>query len=271
MQNRKLKIGIVILIVFVVVIGAIALMLLNSEDDSSLLTSKEQKARSRNVFTIETDFCNLSYPHKWEKSINYEIHNYGDGYTVGFSSEGNNLFDLIFNVEEGEFIGSFKLDNKTIVVNASTYEIDSSIKNYKNLSMMQDDMSIIIYYLVKDYGLDFESVEIELLSNEVYQIETSKVQLYYPVTWQYKVQVNETSKGVEFSSDGVKLFDINFGGTEGSLLGKYLGQEIRIVTYVIDESQYNNSRYTELRSMQEDIDIIIKHLEEDENFKLNEI
>lgn len=102
----------------------------------------------------------------------------------------------------------------------------------------------------------------------VMEIVSDMTNLYYPEKWHSSVDIVETDNVVSFNSKGTKLFDFIFGDTEGSLLGYYDGVEVRIVSYDIPEEDYTEDEYLILREMQEDIDIVIEHLMEDENFVL---
>ena len=85
------------------------------------------------------------------------------------------------------------------------------------------------------------------------------------------MQTEVTDNGVSVSSNGSKLFDLSFTGSEnGIFFGTYRQTPIYITSYEIDEAQYTEDEYSALRMMQEDIDTIIDNLMADPNFVLGE-
>lgn len=113
----------------------------------------------------------------------------------------------------------------------------------------------------------------EIISNNenvpVIEIVSDIATLYYPEKWSDNITVDKRHNTVSFTSNGTRLFDFVFGGTEGTLLGYYDGVEVRIMSYEIIEDNYTENEYITLRAMQEDIDIVIEHLIEDKKFILD--
>lgn len=230
-------------------------------------SKKEESDNSEATFSIETRYCNLKYPEKWKDSVQIDIEE-KDVYSVKFSSDDTPLFTLSFDGGDGNVLGTLKTEEKNVVIRITTYDIDKENKNYENYSVMQNDVNIIIDNLISDY--DF--VEDEIVENEndsVFEIKTELTTLYYPEKWKDSITVKKNKKSVEFSCNGTKLFDLLFNGTKGYLLGTYNETEIRIVSYDIDEEQFTDSEFVELRAMQEDVNVIIDNLIEDDNFILN--
>lgn len=239
----------------------------DSETKTTFL-SEEEQIRSEEVFTIETKYCNLCYPEKWKENLQIGIDE-NDVYTVNFSADGIELFDLSFNGEDGYALGTLKTEEGNFVVRVVSYDIDDSIENYETYLMMQDDINIIIEHMVSDYEFIVGEI-VEDGNDSVYGIETSVTTFYYPEKWKDIVTIDKTEDSVQFSYNDIKLFDLNFSGTDGYLLGKYKDIEIRVVSYEINEDNISVTELTELRAMQEDVNVIIQKLFLDNNFKANE-
>lgn len=91
--------------------------------------------------------------------------------------------------------------------------------------------------------------------------------LYYPQKWQDAVTVEVTDSKVAFSTaDGIQLFDLEFGQSEGDLLGTYGETEVHIVSYDIEQGYRSEEDYNKFCAMLEDVNVILQHLMEDENF-----
>lgn len=130
-----------------------------------------------------------------------------------------------------------------------------------DLAEMQEDINVIFQHLVSDY--DFEAgVALEKEDDSVFEIETSVTTLYYPTKWKDRVTVDVEDTKVSFSCDGTPLFDLVFTESDdGYLLGTYSGTPINIVDYMV----YDDT----LAAMQEDVNVILQHLMEDENFVIH--
>ena len=101
---------------------------------------------------------------------------------------------------------------------------------------------------------------------EVYEIDTSIGKFYYPEKWKGIVTTKESDKAVSFYSEGVEVFALKLGGSEGFSVGTYKGEDLRLVTYKFDD-KLEKSRFDELCAMQEDANVILNHLKNDKDYK----
>lgn len=120
----------------------------NEEVSVTVTTSDE----ATEVYEIETPYCTLMYPDKWENKVRTEV-GVEDICEVKFycAIEGKpeiELFDVIFGGEEGYKIGELYNDNGTISVYVITYdlELDDSWSENEQLEIlgMQEDINTII-------------------------------------------------------------------------------------------------------------------------------
>ena len=97
----------------------------------------------------------------------------------------------------------------------------------------------------------------------VFAIETSLTTLYYPEKWKDQVTVTVEDAQVSFTTtDGTQLFELVFAESdEGYFIGTYGETPI----YMIDHMVYDDT----LAAMQEDVNVIISHLMEDEQFTMS--
>ena len=97
------------------------------------------------VFEIETPVATLYYPNKWKESVTIEK----DGDSLRFSCGEIKLFDVLFNSDDGFRLGTY---NDT-TINVVDYEIDEdsfSAEDFERLCAMQEDINVILQYLMKD-------------------------------------------------------------------------------------------------------------------------
>lgn len=240
--------------------------------DDSVTANTEVTASNKyldiETYTIETRYCDLKYPTKWEGKVKTEIlENYG--YIVKFVANDINLFDFEFVEGNGALLGTLITDNENIVINITSYELEHEMQDYEIYASMQSDIDVIIENLMADYNLMLDKI-VEPEGWDVYTIESSLVTLYYPSKWKEFVTIETSDMSVKFSCNAVPLFDIVFGDTEcDSVLGYYNDIPVGVVTYDIYSGLFTDSEYVYLRAMQEDVDVIIEGLLSDENFILN--
>ena len=220
------------------------------------------------TFTVETAYADLAYPKKWQNDVKVDIDD-NDGYIVSFSDGGVKLFDLQFDCGDGDVLGTLTRDGKNIILRVKFAALDKSDADYQKHVEMQNAVDVIISYLSKDYQFA-EGEENYVNYDDVYEIKTGVVSLYYPKQWEDKVTADVKKDGVYFSCNGVKLFDILFGKADGAyLLGAYDGTDISILSYDLEQGKLSDAEYTALRAMQESVDVIISHLEKEELFVPN--
>lgn len=233
-------------------------------DGSSSMNNTNQ---SEETFEIETPYAVLHYPQQWQEQVQ-TTEEKGEPYSLKFAAGEAHLFDLSFGGTEGALLGTLKTDAGNIILRLTSYEIDEGAENYHDLCAMQEDINVILQGLAEDY--DFAIGE-ELIEedNSTFEIKTSLTTLYYPQKWQDSVNVDTSDIGVSFTSkDGDKLFDLEFGDSEGYLLGKYKDTELHIISYEIEKGDRTDEEMNRLYAMQEDVNVILQHLMEDENFTL---
>lgn len=115
----------------------------------------------------------------------------------------------------------------------------------------------------------------ELLEEEAFTIETPNGNLYYPLRWQKFVRVEQTEEEVytvKFYSalegkEELELFDVAFGGDEGTLIGTLNDKPV----YIISSSAELPDEWTEdeknvYYTMLEDINYLLGRLEKEEGF-----
>lgn len=132
----------------------------NTADEIPFYTTDED------VFRIETKYGDLYYPEKWRDSVNVTFDEDNDPYKVHFVKETDEknipLFDLVFDSEQGQYLGILTIDEKDINVNVIFYdgdidENDYSEEEYNDLCAMCEDINVIISKLIE--GGNFEIAE----------------------------------------------------------------------------------------------------------------
>lgn len=255
----------------IIVLGIIILMLLlfvrcpKDEKESSAKKSKEpaqtaaeeqQPPASQeeivDTFEISTPYAILKYPQKWKDQVTVDI----STEKVSFSSSGTPLFDLRFNCDDGYVLGTIIGEEENTVFSITDYSVEN-----EELAGMQEDVNIILQHLMSDY--DFAVGEKVIKEDtSTFDIETPLVTMKYPSKWKDKVTIDVREDGVSFSCAGTQLFDLMFVSCDGYLLGTYNGTPIYIIDYPIDGG--------ELCAMQEDVNVILEHLMQDEQFTINQ-
>ena len=225
------------------------------EAETIVETSTEEEDKT---FDTSTKFATLKYSERWKDIAQIDIDD-GEPYTVSFSVNGAKAFDLIFNGEEGDILGTLFTDDGQYLVRVLAPMPDESSSDYENIRNMQEDINTIINNFAEDYdfvpGVDVREEEVE-----VYAISTDLTDLYYPVKWQDKVTTEVLYDRVNFSCAGTPLFDIVFGGDEGIYIGNYDGTDIFVIDYLLEDD--------EMKNMQEDVNVILSYLQKDDKFVL---
>lgn len=110
---------------------------------------------------------------------------------------------------------------------------------------------------------------------ETFDIETKFCNLSYPVKWKDAVSVDISEDdvyAVSFSAGEVKLFALQFGGTEGDKLGTLPNNgeaiEIYINSFDIDPDSMSEDEYLNCCAMEEAVNVIISKLIENYGFEI---
>ena len=239
----------------------------DNNNSSSSATADSADSKKGGYIEIAAKNCTLKYPDKWKDKIKTSTED-KDVYSVRFSSGDIKLFDIMFGGNSGTVLGTLKQKDGNTVLYIKDYALDKKHKNDSELLEMKEDINFIINNLSKDY--DFaKGQKIEDSSNELYEIKTDVVNLYYPKRWKDSVTTNVSKNGVKFSYNKTPLFDVLFGGQKGVLLGTYKDTEIFIKTCEIKKDKLKDSDYSKALLMQEDMDYLLKKLTGLKDFKQN--
>lgn len=107
------------------------------------------------------------------------------------------------------------------------------------------------------------------VQKEVFEIEANGFTLKYPAKWKDAVNVEVSDNKVSFSYDDIALFDLIFGESNEYLLGTYDDSEIHLRAYDIDPESVTEEQYDNICAMQDDVNVLIKCLQNDVGFKLS--
>lgn len=218
------------------------------------------------TYDINTDFVTLKYPEEYKDKVDVQIDG-SDVYTAKFSCGDVPLFDLTFNGEEGNFLGTIVGDDgEKTVVRVISYDIDKEAENYNDLIAMAGSVNVIIDNLSKDYNFVTAEDAVNIDRDDVYEIETSVVPLYYPTAWKDEVTVEVEDAAVRFSCGDVKLFDVLFGSDKGDYIGSYKDTAVSIITYDLEKENLSSAELTNLRAMQDDVNVVLDNLQKDKDF-----
>lgn len=212
------------------------------------------------TYLIDIGFVSLRYPKEYEEAVTISgagKYNVTDQFTLRFISGETELFDLYFNEDEGDLLGTIITDEGNSVVRVKTFALDRS---ETELIAQQESLNVIIHGLISDYGF-LVNEEIEEEDNAVFEIKTDVVSLYYPQKWKDKVEIKIDGNTVSFVSDGTPIFDLCFETCDGYLLGTYKDTPIYIIDYAV--------KGDEQIAMQQDVNVIIDYLSKDKEFKIN--
>lgn len=218
------------------------------------------------VYQIETKYGNLSYPKEWKDKVHTEILQ-TNGYIVIFSTGVTKLFELQFNCGSGDVLGTLTHEGENVVVRVAFAELNKKSLDYESCVKMQNAVDVIVGHLVSDYGFA-EGEEMYVNTDDVYEIKTDVLPLYYPAQWQDVVTVDVSGEKAAFSCGDVRLFDIVFGDSaKGTLLGSCDGTDVYAVSYDIERGELSDGEYTRLLAMQESIDTVIEGFGKTEGFR----
>lgn len=173
MKNNKKMVALLSGILVVLLLIVVVLMMkgktdaekvdANVDEEKEVISTVEEMIAAEEPFTIETKFCNLHYPEKWENQVSTEIKE-DSVYSVQFFAELEgkdpvHIFDIVFGGEEGALTGYFSEDGKEIPVYIVGMEINVegwTDEELNVLYMMQEDVNYIIGMLQKEAGFKAE-------------------------------------------------------------------------------------------------------------------
>ena len=209
----------------------------------------------KETFDIDLGFVTLKYPEKWKDKLVLKgdgKHQADESFTLSFLMGDQPVFDLNFNSEKGDLLGTIHTDKDTTLrIEPGKVDISSS------KGEMLEDINVILTHLKKDYNFTAGEEQPEN-DDSVFEIKTNVTSLYYPARWKDKVTVEVEDKKVSFSEGDTPLFDICFEKVKGTLVGTYGDTPIYIVDHKVETSDQI--------MMLEDVNIILQHLAEDDKY-----
>jgi len=209
---------------------------------------------------IATPYANLRVTEEFEENITHE-ETAKEPYTLTFSSKKDNteLFSLIFNGKGKTLFGTIVGEDANTVVYITLAELDENSDNYEINRANQSKLKDVLNCLTADYEIILDQ-EVDHAITSNFEIKTPLVTLKYPNKWKDKVKVEVTEDSVKFSDNGTPVFDLVFKETKGYLLGTYNGTPV----YMVEHPVKND----EQAAMQQDVNVILKYLMKDPNFKM---
>lgn len=228
------------------------------------------KDTKEDVISISTPYCDLWVPDYFDGKVVHKVKS-EDPYTVVFKTKKGNvrLFELSFNKATSEVLGTLELKDENVVIYVDFAKLDKDGKNYNKYVSYQEAVNTITTHLSEDYDFTIGEI-VEKGPGATFEIETSLTTLKYPKKWEDKVQINVEDERVRFAYKDEKLFDLCFYECDGFLLGTYRETPIYVISYDIDEEKYKEAEYMEISGMQQDVNVIIEHLDKDRRFKISE-
>ena len=222
--------------------------------DSASGSADQEVVADADRETFEIPFAGLvlKYPKEWQDQVT--VAEQEDG-SLAFAAEDSPLFPLYADGNHS-ILGTVISETNTIL----SVEFAQIDQNDTTRMAMQKDINVIIHHLSMDY--DFEiGAAVEDEDDSTFQIETSVTTLYYPAKWQDRITVNVTDEKVSFSAGETPLFDLVFTKCDGYLLGTYGSTPIYIMEYPVTEQEH--------AAMQMGVNVILEHLQEDDQFIMN--
>ncbi len=238
-------------------------------DETSNTVRQSIGKDAESVMAIRTPLCDIKFPSEWQDTADINVRS-GAACVVEFKLKNGavSVFDIVFNGTEGDRIGALITDNGKVDVRIKSYALDKNSPDYDKLSMMQEDINVIIHYLSEDYDFEVGGYTYQEEDSSVFKISAPFADLYYPKKWINTVSVNSEANSVHFTYGETKLFDIVYGDGEGDTLGTYNGKAIKVVTYDISYGDFYEEEYDKIMEMQEDLNVILQYLMQNGNFIL---
>lgn len=128
-------------------------------DPEDVVSTVEQQIEEEEAYVIETDYCKLYYPAKWEANLQTEIKD-EEGYVVEFygAVEGKDkqpLFNIVFGQEADFVIGTIDKDGEAVEVGCTF--MDPAVEEWNTeeadiIYAMQEDMNYLIGMIQREDG-----------------------------------------------------------------------------------------------------------------------
>lgn len=256
-----------------------------------MLTSCTNKEESKTDYTvIETPYCTLQYPEKWRDYLS--VSQSEDvplviSYCAQLEGKDQQLFDIGFDSEIGDHIGSIQIENGESVdvyIVIHPVDLDESWNGEEKdiIISMQEDLNHIIQALplLKEPAQQEieettppETITVTAVYEDII-IETSYGNLYYPGEWEHLIHVvvtQEEDYAVEFyvisdTQQRYHLFDVfftdnleNVVGVLNTVDGQTIGVGINIYPITV-ELESDEDHIEMLRNIQESVNYVIQKL-----------
>ncbi len=142
MTKKHIVVG--LLAVVLVVAGVLS----GCSGDGTETAEKGQAQQTVDLMEIETSYCKLYYPQKWQQQTHFDVKE--DTVVCYGAIEGHDeiaLFDVYFGQEQGYLIGN--LGDVTVSVKTHNLEFDESWDSEQQFVMyeMQEDINYLIEQL----------------------------------------------------------------------------------------------------------------------------
>lgn len=210
---------------------------------------------------IETPYATLQVAEDFDREVKASV-NQEDPFILDFVTvdDGTVVFSLHFSDKTDNLLGTLQLGDENIIIYADFPEFDAKDEDYQRNLGYQMQVSVIMYKLIEDYDF-LPNVAIGEENNDVFRIETSVTDLFYPKKWEDKVTVTVGADKVSFSAEETPLFDLYFKAVNGVQVGSYGDTPIYIVEYEVEDSEH--------AAMLQDVNVIIQYLSKDQKFTTN--
>ncbi|MBR6050886.1 MAG: PT domain-containing protein, partial [Clostridia bacterium] len=240
----------------------INVILQNLMKDYEFAAGKRIEYEDNSTFDIVTPVVTMKYPTKWKDKVTVTV----TSDKVSFANGNTFLFEILFDSNEGNLLGTILLEDKNVVLTVKFGKLDKTSPDYEQNCAYQDAINVIIQNLQKDY--EFAAGErIEYEDSSTFDIVTPVVTMKYPAKWKNKITVSISADGVSFSNGNTFLFSILFDSEDGDIFGTLLLENKNVVLTVkfgtLDKSSPD---YEQNSIYQEGINVILQNLQKDYEF-----
>lgn len=134
-----------------------------AQESSPETETAADNAVVKDTYEIETPYCVLKYPVKWQDKVTCEVSEAGDAYYIAFyatlDSNKVPLYTLVIgSTYDGYYLGTLETDLGTKIIcvrdHSAEHGIALSDLAEREYTEMCYDINVIIDNLVKDYGLE---------------------------------------------------------------------------------------------------------------------
>lgn len=284
MSKTRKRLTWICLVAAVVLLVCGTLFVFSQKKGKDLPAAETASEPERMDISVETPYCTLHYPGKWQDSIQYEVKQ-AEEVTVSFACTSSDnqkysLFDVVFNHKPNEAVGMISMeDGSEIHVHIFTYELDSdglqSESEIYDFYAMQEDLNYLIAKLpLTESGADTEAglpfAGLEDSSEDAF-VETPYGRLVYPGELQSVMHV-ECTEAEQYvasfwwqknSRERIRLFEICFGKSEEQAYGvlKDSGVPVYVKIFDVDPLQeLNQSDLDMALRLQETVNDILANL-----------